>query len=313
MRNTLIVVSTVLLAALLLGCAPFGELMFPPESEARAPRVATVSPRQVTVEVQAQRELVTPTAAPSQVPLPAEMVQALEALDRALASVYEKTSGSIVHIMVVKRSTFGSGVGTGSGWIWDTQGHIVTNNHVVEGATEIRVRFPSQEEAGAAVAGTDPDTDLAVLKLEDSPGDLQPLGLGDSDQVRVGQTVVAIGNPFGFERTMTSGIVSAIGRVTRQASGFSLPNLIQTDAAINPGNSGGPLLDIYGRVIGVNTMIFSLTGEFSGIGFAVPVNTVKRVVPSLIESGVYLHPYLGIAGRTITPPGAVSRSHRGGG
>ncbi|MGQ9554189.1 MAG: S1C family serine protease [Anaerolineae bacterium] len=234
-------------------------------------------------------------------PLPTQLLQALVLLDDALANVYDRVSPSVVYISVVRQGMLGEGFGTGSGWIWDTNGHIVTNNHVVEGADRIRVRFGDQLEADATIVGTDPDSDLAVIRVDIAAEFLVPAELGDSAQVRVGQTAIAIGNPFGFERTMTSGIVSAVGRVNLQASGFSLPNLIQTDTAINPGNSGGPLLDIYGRVIGVTTMIYSLTGEFSGIGFAVPVNTVKRVVPALIETGHYAHPYLGITGLAVTP------------
>lgn len=225
--------------------------------------------------------------------------QALAILDKALADVYERTAGSVVYIAVQKRSAFGSSYGTGSGWVYDRDGHIVTNNHVVEGASEVRVRFASELEVLAEVVGTDPDSDLAVIRVDVPSDSLVPLELGDSSQVRAGQTVVAIGNPFGFEQTLTSGVVSAIGRVSRQASGFSTPNVIQTDAAINPGNSGGPLLDIYGRVIGVNSSIYSTTGEFAGIGFAVPINTVKRVVPALIETGTYVHPWLGIEGMDV--------------
>jgi S1-C subfamily serine protease len=220
-------------------------------------------------------------------------------LDDALANVYERSSGSVVNITVQKNAASGGGYGTGSGWVFDTDGHIVTNNHVVEGATEVLVRFQSELEVRAEVVGTDPDSDLAVIRVDVAHESLLPLPMGDSSQIRVGQMAVAIGNPFGFERTMTAGIVSAIGRVSRQASGFSLPNVIQTDTAINPGNSGGPLMDIYGRVIGVNSSIYSRTGEFSGIGFAVPVNTVKRVVPALIATGQYVHAYLGINGLSI--------------
>jgi S1-C subfamily serine protease len=162
--------------------------------------------------------------------------------------------------------------------------------------------FSDESYFEGQIVGTDQDSDLAVIQVDADPESLVPLELGDSDAVRPGQTTVAIGSPFQFVGTMTAGIVSAVGRVSVQASGYSLPNLIQTDASINPGNSGGPLFDIHGRVIGVNTMIYSQTGEFSGIGFAVPVNTVKRVVPALITDGRYLHPYLGIRGWAVTDP-----------
>ena len=197
--------------------------------------------------------------------------------------------------------------GQGSGFVIDTQGHIVTNHHVVLNANEIEVDLPSGVKAWATLLGTDPDSDLAVLKVNLPPEFLIPLPLGDSDLVSVGQFVVAIGNPFGLSGTMTVGIVSAIGRTLdseRQAPGggsFSAGNLIQTDAAINPGNSGGPLLNLSGQVIGINraiqTEVFSAEGGAvnSGVGFAIPVNILRRVVPSLIENGKYDYPYLGIS------------------
>ncbi len=197
-------------------------------------------------------------------------------------------------------------LGQGSGFVIDTEGHIVTNQHVVEGAEEIEVDFPSGFKAWGILVGTDPDSDLAVLKVDAPPEELFPIPLGDSDQVMVGEFVVAIGNPFGLSGSMTVGVVSAIGRVLqseRQAPGggsFSAGDLIQTDAAINPGNSGGPLLNLRGEVIGVNRAIttesFTVSGSASnsGVGFAVPVNIVRRVVPALIQSGDYDYPYLGI-------------------
>jgi 2-alkenal reductase len=152
--------------------------------------------------------------------------------------------------------------------------------------------------------GADADSDLAVIQVDVPEGLLKPVELGDSEALRVGQRAIAVGNPFGFEQTMTTGIISAVGRVVRQETGFSLPQLIQTDAAINPGNSGGPLLDSQGRVIGVTTLIFSSSGSSAGVGFAVPVNTVKRVVPELIASGRYADPWLGITGLSVTPEAA---------
>ena len=196
--------------------------------------------------------------------------------------------------------------GQGSGFVIDTQGHIVTNQHVVEGANDIEVDLPTGIKAWATLLGTDPDSDLAVLKVDIPDDFLVPLPLGDSDLVSVGQFVVAIGNPFGLSGTMTVGIVSAIGRTLeseRPAPGgarFSAGDLIQTDAAINPGNSGGPLLNLNGQVIGINRAIqtetFSAEGSAvnSGVGFAIPVNILRRVVPSLIENGKYDYPYLGI-------------------
>jgi S1-C subfamily serine protease len=176
----------------------------------------------------------------------------------------------------------------------------VTNNHVVESASRIRVTFADGITAEAELVGRDSDNDLAVIRVDVPASRLHPVELGDSDALRVGQWAIAIGNPFGFEQTMTTGIVSALGRVVRQQSGFSLPQLIQTDAAINPGNSGGPLLDSHGRVIGVTTLIYSNSGTNAGVGFAVPVDTVRRVVPSLIATGRYADPWLGIQGTSIS-------------
>jgi S1-C subfamily serine protease len=238
-------------------------------------------------------------ALPTPPPLPDEPLAAAYAEEQLLIELYERVSPSVVHIAVM---TDGPGEGgTGSGFVLDTEGHIVTNNHVVEDAERIIVRFADDTSAEAKVIGTDPDSDLAVIQVDVSSNLLRPVELGDSDALRVGQRAIAIGNPFGFEQTMTSGIVSALGRVVRQESGFSLPRLIQTDAAINPGNSGGPLLDSGSRVIGVNTLIFSRSGSNSGVGFAVPVNTVRRVVPSLIATGRYADSWLGITGMSVTP------------
>jgi S1-C subfamily serine protease len=218
--------------------------------------------------------------------------------EQLLIELYEQVSPSVVYVAVATSGLTGSGAG--SGFVWDTDGHIVTNNHVVESARRLEVTFADDTTAEAEVVGRDPDSDLAVIKVDVPAHRLQPVELGDSDALRVGQWAIAIGNPFGFEQTMTTGIVSALGRSVRQQSGFSLPQLIQTDAAINPGNSGGPLLDSHGRVIGVTTLIFSNSGTNAGVGFAVPVDTVKRVVPSLIETGRYADPWLGIQGTSIT-------------
>jgi 2-alkenal reductase len=191
----------------------------------------------------------------------------------------------------------------GSGFVWDDQGRIVTNHHVIDGADRITVIFADRTELEAEVLGSDPDSDLAVLQVEIPEGFVLPkVELADSEAVKVGQLALAIGNPFGQEFTITSGIVSAVGRTIRSGnSQFSIPEVIQTDAPINPGNSGGPLLDRMGRVIGVNTQIISRSGANSGIGFAVPINTAKRVVPMLIEEGHYEYAWLGISGTTLTP------------
>lgn len=235
------------------------------------------------------------TATPA--PLPDDPLAIAYAEEQLFIELYERVSPSVVHIAVTTRS---NGSGTGSGFVWDTEGHIVTNNHVVQSARRIVVRFADDTTAEAELVGADADSDLAVIKVDVPARRLHPVELGDSDALRVGQRAIAIGNPFGFEQTMTTGIVSGLGRVVRQESGFSLPQLIQTDAAINPGNSGGPLLDSHGRVIGVTTLIFSNSGSNAGVGFAVPGNTVERVIPSLIATGRYADPWLGIQGLSIT-------------
>jgi S1-C subfamily serine protease len=198
----------------------------------------------------------------------------------------------------------GGGVATGSGFLIDTEGHIVTNNHVVEGADRVEVKLGSSDKTYTAeVVGTDPATDVALLKVDAPSGELHPLALGDSSQAEVGEPVVAIGNPFGLDRTVTSGIVSAIQRQIQAPNGFSISHVIQTDAAINPGNSGGPLIESEGKVIGINSQI--QTGGSGngnvGIGFAVPINTAREVVQQIEEHGEIKHAYLGISGGSITP------------
>jgi len=232
--------------------------------------------------------------------LPEDASAEIDSEDALLVNLYQRVNPAVVYIEVlVNQEGTLTPLGSGSGFVLDTQGHIVTNNHVVEQADAVRVKFPNGVVADAQVLGQDPYSDLAVLQVDVPPAQLAPLELGDSSTLQVGQRVVAIGNPFGLAGTMTVGIISALGRtlpaqVLQEGGRFSNPEIIQTDAAINPGNSGGPLLDTRGRVVGVNTAIRSLTGTNSGIGFAVPVNTVKRIVPYLIEKGIYHYPYLGI-------------------
>jgi S1-C subfamily serine protease len=199
----------------------------------------------------------------------------------------------------------GGGTATGSGFLIDTEGHIVTNNHVVEGADKVEVKLGSSDTTYTAeVVGTDPATDVALLKVNAPAESLHPLSLGDSSKVLVGEPVVAIGNPFGLDRTVTAGIVSAIQRQIQAPNGFSISHVIQTDAAINPGNSGGPLIDSEGRVIGINSQIQTGGGGDGnvGIGFAVPINTAREVVTQIEEHGEVKHAYLGISGGSITPP-----------
>jgi 2-alkenal reductase len=191
--------------------------------------------------------------------------------------------------------------GGGTGFVWDTAGHIVTNYHVVADATDVEVIFADDTMVKAEVVGSDPDADLAVIKVDVPASELKPVMLGDSDTIQVGQLSIAIGNPFGQEFTMTSGIVSGVGRTIRSGnSGFSIPEVIQTDAPINPGNSGGPLLNRQGEVIGINAQMLSQTGASSGIGFAVPVNIAKQVVPTLVKGETYKYPWLGISGGSLT-------------
>lgn len=220
-----------------------------------------------------------------------------------LVNLYERVMPGVVALQVVGDQ----GGSLGSGFVFDSQGHIITNYHVVEGARQVEVDFTSGYKTYGTVIGTDLDSDLAVVKVDVPASELFPLPLGDSNSLKVGQTVVAIGNPFGLSGTMTTGIISALGRTLesqRQAPGgsfFTAGDIIQTDAAINPGNSGGPLFNLNGEVIGVNrairTTAMTSTGEpvNSGIGFAIAINIVKRVVPVLIETGKYDYPYLGIS------------------
>jgi 2-alkenal reductase len=224
----------------------------------------------------------------------------VDAEDALLIDLYRQASPAVVYIkaLVDADDTLAPLVG-GAGFVIDEKGYIVTNNHVIEGAAAVQITFSDGSIAGADILGQDPYSDLAVLQADNLPNNVVPLELGDSSTLQVGQRVIAIGNPFGLEGTMTVGIVSGVGRtLTAQqtdAGTFSIPEVVQTDAAINPGNSGGPLLDSQGKVVGVNTAIRSSTGVNSGIGFAVPVNIVKRIVPHLIEDGSYPYPYLGIS------------------
>ena len=219
-----------------------------------------------------------------------------------LVQLFEKSEAGVVKISVNRSDAVRDAPGMGSGFVYDNLGHIITNAHVVEGASKATVTFLDGTQYDAEIIGKDKFTDIAVMKVNEKPRLLHPLQIGDSSKLHVGEQVAAIGNPFGLSGSMTSGIVSQLGRLLpTQDSGFSIPDVIQTDAAINPGNSGGPLLNMKGEVIGINTAIQSISGEFSGIGFAVPSNTALKIVPSLIEDGEYRHPWIGISGRDIDP------------
>jgi len=278
---------SLLLTCVLLACVPL------PASLTSTQTQESASPTPIVV-------VVTPTA------IPPGVLDEASAEDLLLINLYERVNPSVVNIEILISSAFSMGSdlyaeGEGSGFIFDQEGRIVTNNHVVEGAEEVQVTLYDGTMAEARVLGTDPDSDLAVIDVDLPAELLHPVQLGDSDQLRVGQRVIAIGNPYGLEGTMTTGIISALGRTLPAQSQFAIPNVVQTDAAINPGNSGGPLLDSAGLLIGVNTAISTTTGGNSGVGFAVPVNLLKRVVPALISNGHYDHPQLGIKGMTITP------------
>jgi S1-C subfamily serine protease len=239
-----------------------------------------------------------PEGRPRPVAPPAE----LSPDERATIAVFERASKSVVFIAntAIQRDfwsldTFEVPQGSGSGFIWNKQGHIVTNFHVIYGANAIKVTLADRSEYQARVVGVDPDYDLAVLQIQAPDGSLEPLAIGTSGDLRVGQKVLAIGNPFGLDHTLTTGVVSALGRTIKSMTNRTIEGVIQTDAAINPGNSGGPLLDSAGRLIGVNTQIISPSGAYAGIGFAVPVDTVNRIVPELIKHGKRIRPGLGVS------------------
>jgi S1-C subfamily serine protease len=234
----------------------------------------------------------TPTA------LPAQAMQETDVAEQRIINVYERVSPSVVHI--TSRSEvydFWRGVipseGSGSGFVLDQQGNIVTNYHVIENATEIEVLLADGTAYPAQLVGADQFNDLAVVRIEAPSELLVPVDIGRASDLRVGQRVIAIGNPFGLDRTLTTGVVSALSRTIETENGQALGEVIQTDAAINPGNSGGPLLDTSGRLIGVNTAIQSPSGGSVGIGFAIPAETVMRVVPELVSRGYYPHPWTG--------------------
>jgi S1-C subfamily serine protease len=207
--------------------------------------------------------------------------------------IYNTTRNSVVLIE--------TDIGSGSGWVYDTDGHIITNNHVVEDTSWIQVTFQSGTIIQATLVGRDPYSDMAVIRINHLGEPLLPLEIGVSKNLLVGETVIAIGNPFGLDNTMTAGIVSATGRQMSTINNYAIVDVIQTDAAINPGNSGGPLFNLKGKVVGMNTAIISNTNDFSGIGFAIPSDTIQREVMALIENGSYEHPWIGISGLDLAP------------
>jgi serine protease Do len=303
-----VVVGLLVLAT--LGCGTCSFTAPRSGSSGPADQSSTVSPASEVVSITPAP--VTPTVVPA---TPTLVPPAAAGTDNAgellLINVYARVSPSVVYINLNQTIDM-SGLQIpeghegllqrtqGSGFVYDSAGYIVTNYHVVAGGSDIEVVLTNGDAYPAEIVGGDEASDLAVLWVEAPADQLPAVELGDSDQLQVGQRAIAIGNPFGFQHTMTTGIVSSIGRVIAQDTGFAMPQMIQTDAAINPGNSGGPLLDSTGRVIGVNTMIFTRSGSSSGVGFAIPVNRVKQVVPALIENGVFEHAWLGVRGTSLT-------------
>jgi S1-C subfamily serine protease len=272
----------------LVGCQPAGDAPLPPQA------VASTPPADLQLAW-----LQAPT------PVPQLVIDAADAEYLLLTNIYSRLTPSIVNIEIqaVHANDIIIDAGRGSGFVFDRDGHIVTNAHVVNGATSIEVTFNDGYVTEAELVGVDAFSDLAVIRVDTRPERLQPVTLGDSDVVRVGERAIAIGNPFGLASSMTQGIISALGRQLPSAQlldtelppGFSNPSIIQVDADINPGNSGGPLLNSHGEVIGVNTAIRTETGVFEGVGFAIPSNTVRRVVPDLIAKGAVDYAWLGIS------------------
>lgn len=306
-RSPLIVVGLLTLALCLMGCSL---LTLADRTLERALVEQQATPTQVKATVAVPP---TPFPVPSPTPSRPSTVSVGDTTgEELLVQLYERVNPSVVNIRIQRRFEPGGshpvipedffGEGQGSGFVWDTKGHIVTNNHVLATADRVLVTFYDDIIAEAEVVGTDLDSDLAVIRVDVDLSHLPPITLGDSDALKVGHQAIAIGNPFGQVGTMTRGIISALGRTFSPGqSRFAIPEMIQTDAAINPGNSGGPLLDSQGRVVGVNTLILSRSGSSSGVGFAVPINIVKQIVPVLIEKGKYTYPWLGITGLDLIP------------
>ena len=235
------------------------------------------------------------------------VLASVSGLETTLETIYSKVSPSVVLINddMPATATSEAGAALGSGFVWDTKGDIVTNNHVIDGATNITVTFSDGTEVDASLVAADPDSDLAIIKVNPNGLSLQPVTM-DTNPVQVGQLAIAIGNPYGEQNTLTVGFVSAVGRLipsVENAVGptFNIPDIIQTDAAINPGNSGGVLLDDAGAVMGITQSIETESGSDSGVGFAIPESIVAQVIPALITNGVYSHPYLGVTVMSLDP------------
>ena len=219
----------------------------------------------------------------------------------SLSEIFEISEPGVVRVNVQRTSSVDGVGGVGSGFVFDKKGHIITNAHVVSDATKVVITFLDGRSYNAEIIGADEYTDIAVIKVNADFSLLQPVSLGDSSTLKVGEEITAIGNPFGLSGSMTSGIISQVGRLLPTENQYSIPDVIQTDAAINPGNSGGPLLNMMGGVVGINTAIQSNTGSNTGVGFAIPSQTVAKIVPTLIEKGEYKHPWIGVSGRDIDP------------
>jgi 2-alkenal reductase len=295
------VVLAISVLALACGACPLATNLQPPEVQ-EIPKVVTrivevVPTVQLRPTVEVQPTVAPPAAVPQEAP-PVKIVigPGADVETEILNAVYQKVNPSVVNVT--------TGRGQGSGFVWDDQGRIVTNAHVVQGAREIYVTFSDGTQVPAELVGEDPDSDLAVIEADPSLHDMPPVELGDVDDVDVGDRAIAIGSPFAHQNTLTQGIISAKGRSISGLTNYEIPEALQTDAAINPGNSGGPLLDAEGRVIGINAQIdtgATMVRVNAGIGFAIPVNIARRVIPALIEKGRYDHPYLGITGLRYSP------------
>jgi len=301
------------LALLLVACSP-DEVISLRSQPTAAPRsvavaLATMTPSEPRPTAPAITSAApVPTLEPAQTSALAEQQQVFVELYRRVSPAVVSIEGSGAHPQVEGMEVPPGmlPISQGSGFLFDQQGHIVTNNHVIEGSQKFTVTFADGSVVAATVIGSDAGSDLAVLKVDTLPAGTAPISLNTLGEVEVGQTAIAIGNPFGLQNTMTIGIISGIARDLRgptspTGGSFAIPNIIQTDAAINPGNSGGPLLNIFGEVVGVNTAISTDSGTFDGVGYAVPAAAVARVVPELIRVGVYQHAWLGVSMEQITP------------